>query len=60
MPRLAKAALITPRHVIIDGDEFPYWLSEDGPRIDPPGLHALTVLWLPVVVSRKVSTHDPR
>jgi hypothetical protein len=36
--------------VYIDGERFPYYLAEEGPRVEPPARKGdLAVVWLPVL-----------
>ena len=50
-PRMAQAYEIQERGLTIDGEHFPFFLEEGGPRVEQiePGL-PLHILWLPVLV----------
>ena len=36
----------------IDGQPFPWYIAEDGPRIEPSNDGATTTLWLPVLIDQ--------
>lgn len=53
MPKIAKSYEITDREIRVDGELFPYYVHEDGPRIEPAFDGELTTLWLPIIVDQR-------
>lgn len=54
MPGLAKKITIDRKRkrVLIDGEEFPYFVSEDGPQVeDACNANAVPVVMLPVLAA---------
>ncbi|MBF6189437.1 hypothetical protein [Nocardia farcinica] len=49
MPKFADKVIVDlkAKKFIVDGEEFPYWLSEEGPKVDgllqPNALRSVTV-----------------
>lgn len=41
-------------HIIIDGQEFPYWVDETGPSVEPGGPTKLAVVNIPLLVNRAI------
>lgn len=51
-PRIAKSYEITDREIRVDGELFPYYVHEDGPRIEPAADGMLTTLWVPILIEQ--------
>ena len=41
-------------HITIDGEEFPYWVDEMGPTVEPGGHAKLAVVNIPLLVNRAI------
>lgn len=53
--KLARVAeLDDAGHIIIDGQEFPYWIAEDGPTVEPGGPDSIAVLNVPILVTKAI------
>ncbi len=49
--RLAQSFKVTRNAVLIDDEELPFYIAAEGPRTEPLGDGALTILWVPVIVN---------
>lgn len=57
-PRLAKDYDLTSRFLTVDGEQFPWHIAADGPRVEPcDNEYPMHILWVPVLINKAIPTY---